>query len=91
MDIGVSDTQGRPDIAALVWGIIWGLLAGALIGLFIAPRAGSETRREISRSSQALVNRIEAATPPDPVADSMAAGKAAAHRRRVDLGLERKS
>jgi gas vesicle protein len=71
-----------------VWGFIWGLLAGALVGLFSARRSGPETRRELSRSGQALVSRIEeTVTPPDPVAESMAAGKAAARRRRADLGL----
>jgi len=80
--------QGGLDISALVWGLICGLLAGAAAGLFAAPRSGPETRREIARSGQALVSRIEeSVAPADPVEESMAAGKAAARRRRADLGL----
>ncbi len=91
MDANHNDArpgQAGLDLSALGWGIVGGLIVGALAGLFASRRSGTETRREIARSGQALVSRIEeTVTPADPLAESMAAGKAAARRRRADLGL----
>lgn len=76
------------NVSALVLGLICGALAGAVVGLFAAPRSGSEVRREISRTGQALVARIEeTVVAQDAMVESMEAGKAAARRRRADLGL----
>ncbi|MGQ9887421.1 MAG: YtxH domain-containing protein [Aggregatilineales bacterium] len=79
------------EVNALVLGLICGALVGAVIGLFTTPRSGSQVRREITRTGQALVARIEeTAAAQDAMAESMEAGKAAARRRRADLGLRRR-
>ncbi len=79
------------DMTALVFGLICGALVGAVIGLFAAPRSGSAVWREITRTGQALVARIEeTVAAQDAMAESMEAGKAAARRRRADLDLGRR-
>lgn len=80
----------RLDIGALLGGVLVGLIAGGLLALFRAPRSGRETRRQLTEASHELRDQIEeAVTPVDPVAESMAEGKAAARRRRTELGLNR--
>lgn len=77
------------DGGALTFGFLLGLVLGGLIVLFRAPRSGVETRRQISVTGQELREQIEeAVTPADPLAESLAEGKAAARRRRVELGLD---
>jgi gas vesicle protein len=77
---------------ALIFGLIAGLLVGALVALFKFPKTGKSLREDVSTSlattSQQLRARVEAAIPTDPVAESLAEGKAAARRRRGELGLD---
>ena len=77
------------DSGALAFGALLGLLLGGLIALFINPRSGAQTRRQIAASGQELRDQIEETiVPPDPLEESMAEGKAAARRRRSALGLD---
>ena len=80
----------RLDAGAVLVGAFVGLLVGGLIALFGVTRSGSETRRQIAQAGQELREQLEeAVTPVDPVAESMAEGKAAARRRLVELGRDR--
>ena len=73
------------DGGLLVVGMLFGLLTGALIALFTAPKSGREFRDQVSETGQQLRATV---TPTDPVAESLAEGKAAARRRRAELGIE---
>ncbi len=82
--------QARLDIGALIIGLLMGMVAGGLTALFLTPRSGAETRRQITTTSQELREQIEETiTPTDPLEESLAEGKAAARRRREALGLDR--
>ena len=82
--------QARLDIGALIIGLLMGMVAGGLTALFLTPRSGAETRRQITTTSQELREQIdETITPTDPLEESLAEGKAAARRRREALGLDR--
>jgi gas vesicle protein len=77
------------DLSALIWGLLMGLVIGGVAALFYAPRSGNETRQLLAESEQNLREKIEATViPVDPVAEGMAEGKAAARRRRAELGLD---
>jgi gas vesicle protein len=77
------------DIGTLILGFLIGLLVGSVATLFRAPRSGSEMRQLLAESEQNLLEKIESTViPADPVAESMAEGKAAARRRRAELGLD---
>lgn len=72
---------------ALVWGFLMGLVIGGVAALFRTPRSGNEMRQLLAE--QNLREKIESAViPVDPVAESIAEGKAAARRRRAELGLD---
>jgi gas vesicle protein len=79
------------DSGALIWGLLLGLIVGGLAALFKAPISGKAFREQVSESvnttGQNLRSAVEAAVPADPVAESLAQGKAAARRRRAELGL----
>ena len=86
-------TSSRPDdgldSGALVWGFVIGSLFGGLIALFLNPRSGQQTRRQLAETSTSLRVQIEeVVTPADPLIESLAEGKAAARRRRAELGLD---
>ena len=77
------------DAGALALGALMGMVLGGLIALFINPRSGAQTRRQIAASGQELREQLEETiVPPDPLEESMAEGKAAARRRRAALGLD---
>lgn len=81
-------------------GFMLGLIVGGIAALFRGPRlhvqplGGMITRlqrqsREIgATTSKGLRDKLEAVIPADPISDSIAEGKAAARRRRVNLGLD---
>ncbi len=79
------------DAGWLIFGLLIGLVAGGLYGLLNAPDSGIATRKRlfagVSETGDTLRSRIENVVPADPVAESMAEGKAAAARRRAELGL----
>jgi gas vesicle protein len=76
----------------LIFGILAGLLVGGLATLFNAPNSGIAFRRQIAGSVAAtghsLRANLESVVPTDPVAESMAQGKAAARRRLAELGQD---
>lgn len=83
-----SDRRENPlDLGAVVGGFIVGLLVGGIMALFKAPQSGRKTRRQIEETGDQLLSKIEAAIPPDPIAEGLAEGKAAARRRQAELGL----
>jgi gas vesicle protein len=76
------------DSGALAWGAIIGFLLGGIAALFLSPRSGAETRKQIGATGQELRGQLEdVVIPPDPLDESMAEGKAAARRRRSELGF----
>lgn len=78
------------DSGLLIFGIVAGLLVGGLVTLFNAPASGIAFRRRIAGTLGATGNslraNVESLVPTDPVAASMAEGKAAARRRLAELG-----
>lgn len=76
----------------LIAGLLLGIITGAMIALLTAPKSGRAFRQEltesVSETGQNLRATVESVVPSDPVAESMAEGKAAARRRRAELGLE---
>lgn len=90
MPFDANQSNDSPlNMSALIWGLLIGLVLGGVAALFRAPRSGNETRQLLAESEQSLREKIEATVIPiDPVAESMAEGKAAARRRRAELGLD---
>ncbi|MDX2140435.1 MAG: YtxH domain-containing protein [Chloroflexota bacterium] len=80
-------------MGSFIWGSIVGLVVGTITALFTLPKSGRALRQQMSATAQetsrAIQQRVETAVPSDPVADSIAQGKAAARRRMDDLGLRR--
>ncbi len=74
----------------LIFGVLLGLAVGSLATLFNAPKSGRTLRRQLTASvndaGQNLRTTVEAVVPSDPVAESLAEGKAAARRRLAELG-----
>lgn len=77
----------RLDSGTLVAGFVIGLLVGGGIALFKAPRSGIRMREQLSLAGEQVKDRLGSAVPADPIAESLAEGKAAARRRRSELGL----
>ncbi|NDJ60813.1 MAG: hypothetical protein GYB67_06790 [Chloroflexi bacterium] len=81
--------------AALASGIVWGLIIGGLFAFFSTRSTGrlfrNQLRESVSTAGEELAARVEAAVPADPVAESMAEGKAAARRRRAELSIDDRS
>jgi Na+/H+-dicarboxylate symporter len=86
-----SPKQETINGTTLFWGLILGLLVGGIVALFKMPISGKVFRQQISKSvsatGQNLRSTMESVVPTDPVAESLAAGKEAARRRRADFGL----
>jgi gas vesicle protein len=84
-------TDNGLDGGLLVFGLLVGLVGGAIVGLLNAPRSGLATRNQItssvSETGETLRNTVERVAPHDPIGESIAEGKAAARRRRAELGL----
>jgi hypothetical protein len=82
-----SNNADSLDSGVLVSSFIIGLLIGGIFALFRAPKKGV-IRQQLTETGDNLRQRIEAAVPSDPIAESLAEGKAAARRRRAELGLQ---
>ena len=83
------DANSGLDGGLLMMGMLLGMATGALVALFAAPKSGREFRDQVSETVTETGQQIKATvTPADPVAESLAEGKAAARRRRAELGLE---
>ncbi len=76
------------DRLALGVGFVLGMFVGGVAALFKTPKTGSLTRRQLSETGQTLRTKLVTALPGDPIAESIAEGKAAARRRRSELGLD---
>lgn len=76
------------DSTIVGWGFVIGLLLGGIGALFKAPPNLTFNRQQIAETGQTLRSKLESVAPSDPVADSIAEGKAAARRRRTQLGLD---
>lgn len=78
------------DGGLFLWGTLFGLLAGGIVTLLTAPKSGASFRRQLRGSVEQTTNtlreRAESIVPTDPVEESLAEGKAAARRRRAELG-----
>lgn len=78
------------DGGMLIGGLLLGLIVGGLLTLFKAPISGKAFRQQVTESvsatGQSIRGTVESVVPSDPVAESLAAGKAAA-RRHAELGL----
>lgn len=83
--------QAAIDSGSLIWGLVLGLIAGGLVALFKVPMSGKMFRRQLTKSvnttGQNLRSTLESVVPSDPIGESLAQGKAAARRRRAELGL----
>jgi gas vesicle protein len=79
------------DAGLTILGMGIGMLIGGVFTLFNAPQSGSKTRQQITNlfthTGDTLRTKIDQVVTADPVAESMAEGKAAARRRRAELGL----
>jgi len=77
---------GSLDGGMLVSGFIIGLLTGGIFALFKAPRRGV-LQQQLNETGENLRHKLESVIPADPIAESLAEGKAAAQHRRAELGL----
>ena len=75
------------DSSLLLIGFIIGLIVGGMTALFKAPRSGDEMRQQISENIENSRSKLESVVTTDPLAESLEEGKAAARRRRSELGL----
>lgn len=78
------------DSGMLIFGLLVGFMVGGLVTLFKAPKSGAALRQDVTESvsetGQNLRAAVESVVPSDPVAESLAEGKAAARRRMTELG-----
>lgn len=78
---------------SLFCGSVIGLVAGAISALWYLPRSGKSLRETLlkraEKTTKSLQAQVDNIVPPDSVAESIAQGKAAARRRRDELGLGR--
>lgn len=83
-----DDEPTLPDIdrGTLLWGMALGILVGGLVTLLKSSKGSRENRDQIGAVTTNMRKRVKTAMPADPIQESMAAGKAAAARRREDIG-----
>jgi len=83
-----NNPENSLDSGLLFGGFVIGLLLGGIAALFRTPRSGTDLRQQLAASGDTLREKLGSAIVNDPVADSMAEGKAAARRRRAELGFK---
>lgn len=83
--MSVNEQSESLDTGRMIAGLLLGLVLGGVVALFRIKRSGAEAREQLG---EGLRDLEEAITPSDPVAESIAEGKAAAQRRRAELGFE---
>jgi gas vesicle protein len=85
----MSDNQeGGLDSGLLLGGFVIGLIVGGVAALFRTTRTGNDVRQRLVESGDKVRGKLESVIVSDPVAESMAEGKAAARRRRIELGFK---
>ncbi len=72
----------------LISGFLLGLLTGGIVALFRLPRPGLLAAKRLSTEGMHTRESLTVISPVDSVAASIAEGKAAARRRRIEMGLE---
>jgi len=82
-----NNQDNNLDDGMLLGGFVIGLIIGGVAALFRTPRSGNDVRQQLVESGDNLRGKIESVIVSDPVAESMAEGKAAARRRRIELGF----
>ncbi len=84
----MSDNQENGiDSGLLLGGFVVGLIIGGVAALFRTPRSGNDVRQQLAESGDTFREKLVSVIVSDPVAESMAEGKAAARRRRIELGF----
>lgn len=73
----------------LIWGFLLGLLTGSIVALFRLPRHGLLAAKRLSTEGMHTRESLTPSSPIDSIAASIAEGKAAARRRRIEMGLEK--
>lgn len=93
-DLPLVQRSVQVDSGAFMLGTLIGLVIGALMALWYAPVSGGRLRRilttAVDRTTRAARTQAEVLNQSlsvDPVAQSVAEGKAAARRRRAALGM----
>jgi gas vesicle protein len=86
-----ANTDGfELDGGLFLWGAFFGLVAGGIATLLTAPKSGPAFRRQlrgsVDQTAHTLRERAESIIPADPVEASLVEGKAAARRRRAEMG-----
>ncbi len=76
------------DSGLLLGGFVIGLMVGGIVALFRTPRSGNDVRQQLVESGDSIRGKIESVIVADPLAESMAEGKAAARARRLELGFK---
>ena len=83
-----NSQENSLDSGLLVAGFVIGLIVGGIGALFRTPRSGNDVRQQLVESGDSIRDKLESVIVSDPVAESMAEGKAAARRRRLELGFK---
>ncbi len=83
-----NNSENSLDIGLLLGGFVVGLIAGGLAALFRTPRSGNDVRQQLAESGDSIRGKLESVIVNDPLAESMAEGKAAARARRLELGFK---
>jgi gas vesicle protein len=79
----LNDIDGR----MLAFGVVLGMVVGGILTLFTAPRRTKDVGQAMTTLTERARVKIETAAPSDPIEESFAVGRAAARRRREELGL----
>jgi gas vesicle protein len=82
-----QNQESSLDSGMLIGGFVIGLIVGGVAALFRTPRSGNDVRQQLVESGDTIRGKLESVIVSDPLAESMAEGKAAARRRRIELGF----
>ncbi|GAB4510422.1 MAG: hypothetical protein OHK0046_07210 [Anaerolineae bacterium] len=86
----MTQPENQLNSNTLFGGFIVGISLGALVALLRGPRLRlRETGQQITSLTESVRHSLESAVPTDPIDESIAEGKAAARRRRSELGAGR--
>lgn len=88
MSNNLTNDRNADGMGSLVWGFVIGAVAGGIVTLFRSTRPGLLATKPRSLEESLLQETPKSPPPVDPVAASIAEGRAAARRRRIEMGLE---
>ncbi len=83
-----NNQENSLDSGLLLGGFLIGLIVGGIAALFRTSRSGNDVRKQLAESGDSIRGKIESVIATDPLAESMAEGKAAARARRLELGFK---